>query len=310
MGDPGSGVPASGDLSARHDFGLDPTVGDFLRTGAWRLPAARLTPDRPWYAEGARLGLDLATADLRLSQIITDLPPVQPVLATAEREVMAASVALFNPFGREESEIRAIAEAVAAGRRRATDLKNAPDDVPAAVAAAGLDGWRRALLGWIASREPERLDDWLSVRELFWLGWEEIGAGEASAAAAERFRGWGGYSGPMDGCLCLRLAPPAMSWENWRGRAGSGLVSAMAADLPLWVAEQLAVHRLPVSLAGALLEIAMRHLLDRVEPSHIDDWNTVLRYPSTLSAADFEDYVSALTGTDLLRPAADPRPSP
>ena len=48
---------------------------------------------------------------------------------------------------------------------------------------------------------------------------------------------------------------------------------------------------------------------DRVRPTHVQDWGTVLRYPSTLSAADFEDYVSSLTGTDFLRPGGDPAPS-
>ena len=150
------------------------------------------------------------------------------------------------------------------------------------------------------------------MRELFWLGWQETGdAGRGSVSdAVEALRGWGAYAGPLNGCLCLSLAAPRAQWENWRGRAGSGLVATLASDLSLWVAEGLYTRGLPPTLAGAVLEVAMRHLLDRVRPLHADDWDTVLRYPSTLTAADFDDYVSALTGTDVLRPAEDPSVSP
>ena len=309
IGDPRSGVLGSGDLSVRHDFGLDPESGDALRATAWRYPEARALPDRPWYAEGALLGLDFATADLRLQQIMTDRPPVGAPLATYERDGLAASVALFNPFDRTEAEMDEIAEAVGAGRRRLEELAASPGDAFEVGSAAGLGGFRRSIFAWIANREPDRLHDWLSVRELLWLGLQEAGGNADSGQVAERLSGWGAYAGRIDGCLCLRLLPPKMRWENWRGRAGSGLVAALAADLTLWVAEGLAVRGLPVSLSGPVLEVAMRHMLDRVRPTHVQDWGTVLRYPSTLSTADFEDYVSSLTGTDFLRPGGDPAPS-
>ena len=144
------------------------------------------------------------------------------------------------------------------------------------------------------------------------MGLREAGAdgGGLVGPTAERLGGWGAYAGRLDGCLCLRLAPPAMRWEHWRGRAGSGVGSALAADLTLWVGEGLAARGLPVSLAGPLLEVAMRHLLDRVQMAHVEDWDTVLRYASALSDADFEDYVSSLTGTAFLRPAEGAAPSP
>ncbi len=309
IGDPRSGVLGSGDLSVRHDFGLDPDADDPLRATAWRYPEARALSDRPWYAEGALLGLDFATADLRLQQIMTDRPPVGAPLASYERDGLAASVALFNPFDRSQAEMDEIAAAVGAGRRRLEELAESPGDALAVASAAGLGGFRRSIFAWIAHREPDRLGEWLSVRELLWLGLQEAGAENGdSIRAAERLSGWGAYAGRIDGCLCLRLAPPQMRWENWRGRAGSGLVAALAADLTLWVAEGLAVRGLPVSLSGPVLEVAMRHMLDRVRPTHVQDWGTVLRYPSTLTEADFEDYVSSLTGTDFLRPGGDPAP--
>lgn len=312
LGDPRSGVLGSGDLSVRHDFGLNPATPAALAGSAtaWRYPAARTLPDRPWYAEGALLGLDFATANLRLQQIMTDRPPEAAPLASYERDGLTASVALFNPFDRTEAETVEIAEAVGAGRRRLAQLAESPGDALAVASAAGLGGFRRSLFAWTANREPDQLGDWLSVRELLWLGLREAGADDADARlAAERLSGWGAYAGRIDGCFCLRLAPPQMRWENWRGRAGSGLVAALAADLTLWVGEGLGARGLPASLAGPVLEVAMRHMLDRVRPAHVQDWGAILRYPSTLGDADFEDYVSSLTGTDYLRPGPDPTPS-
>ena len=312
VGDPRSGVLGSGDLSGRHEFGLDPYYRDPLRATPWRFPVPRMLADRPWHVEGALLGLGLATADLRLQQIMTNEPPVTSSLGSHERDGLAITVALFNPFGRSESETREIARAVEAGRRRAMRLAGSPDEVPAVAAAAGLGRRRAALLAWAASREPDRLDEWLSLREFLWLGLEGTDAGDSGGdggSAAERLSGWGAYAGRLDGCLCLRLAPPRLKWENWRGRAGSGLVAALAPDLTLWVAERFAARELPVSLSGPVLEVAMRYMLDRVQPAHVEDWNTVLRYPTTLRDADFEDYVSSLTGTDVLLPADLPAPA-
>ena len=312
VGDPGSGVLDGGDLSAYHDFGTALPGDEARRFAAWRFPGVRMAPDRPWHAVGALLGLDLPTMHLRLGQVVTALPPVRQVLDASDRDVLVATAALFNAFDRSTAETDAIARAVGSGRARVARVAATPDDVDAVASAAGLSAWRRGLLGWIAVREPQRLETWFSVRELFWLGWQETeapGRGSVSDTAA-RLRGWGAYAGPLNGCLCLSLAAPQAQWENWRGRVGSGLAATIASDLPLWVAEGLSSRGLPTALARSVLEVAMRHLLDRVRPLHADDWDTVLRYPSTLTAADFDDYVSSMTGTDVLRPANDPSISP
>ena len=312
VGDPRSGVLDGGDLSAHHDFGTELPGDDARRFGAWRFPGARMVPDRPWHAVGALLGLDLPTMHLRLAQVITAMPPVRQVLDVSDRDAMVATATLFNSFDRSTAEIDTIARAIGSGRARMARMAAAPEEIDAVASAAGLSAWRHALLGWIAVREPEQIETWLSVRELFWLGWQETGIpGRGSVSdTVERLRGWGAYSGPLNGCLCLSLVAPQAQWENWRGRAGGGLVATLASDLSLWVAEGLYTRGLPTTLAGAVLEVAMRHLLDRVRPLHPDDWDTVLRYPSTLTAADFDDYVSSLTGTDVLRPAEDPSVSP
>ena len=267
-----------------------------------------MVPDRPWHAVGALLGLDPPTMHLRLAQVITAMPPVRRVLDVSDRDVMVASAALFNSFDRSTAEVDAIARAIGAGARGWGGLAAAPGEIDAVASAAGLSAWRQALLGWSAVREPESVETWLSVRELFWLGWQETGIpGRGSVSdTIERparlgcvFRAAEWLSVPV-----ARGAADAVG--ELAGRAGSGLVLTLASDLSLWVAEGLYTRGLPATLASAILEVALRHLLDRVRPLHADDWDTVLRYPSTLSATDFGDYLSALTGTDVLRPARGP----
>ena len=188
IGDPRSGVLGSGDLSGRHEFGLDPYYRDPLRATAWRFPVPRMLADRPWHAEGALLGLDLATATLRLQQIMTNQPPVTSALGSHERGGLAASVAFFNPYGRTESETREIARALEAGRQRVARLAESPDEVAAVAATAGLGRRRFALLAWTANREPDRLGASLSLRELLWLGLEETGARDSGGGRDCRSR--------------------------------------------------------------------------------------------------------------------------
>ena len=296
VGDPDSGVLDGGDLAARHDFGVRIPDGAERRRAAWRLPVARTAADRPWYAHGALLGLDLATANLRLSQVVTTMPPVREVLDAYDRRVLATGAVLFSPFDKRQDQLGVIAAAVEAGRARVARLAGTPADA-GAVAAAGLSARRRALLDWTLAHEPHRLATWFSPQELFWLGWPED---EAAGRAA--LRGWGAPAWSVTGCLCLKT-PPAGSWEHWTGVPGSGIGPTLTPDLAVWVAAGLGDRGLPATISGEVMQIAMRHLLDRVRARHPDDWPAVARYPSTLAPADFDDFVSALMGTGILRPA-------
>ena len=297
VGDPDSGVLDGGDLAARHDFGVRIPDGAERRRAAWRLPVARTAADRPWYAHGALLGLDLATANLRLSQVVTTTPPVREVLDAYDRRVLASAAALFSPFDKRQEQLDAVASAVAAGRARVARLSEAPADAGAVAAAVGSSARRRALLDWTLAHEPHRLGAWFSLQELFWLGWPED---EAAGRAA--LRGWGAPAWPVTGCLCLDT-PPARSWEHWIGAPGSGIGPTLTPDLAVWVAAGLGERGLPATISGEVMQVAMRHLLDRVRARHPDDWPAVARYPSTLAPADLDDFVSALTGTGILRPA-------
>ena len=85
-------------------------------------------------------------------------------------------------------------------------------------------GGVRTLLDWMLRHEPQRLDTWFSVSELFWLGWPD---GEAAGRAG--LRGWGAPAWPVTGCLCLDM-PPARSWDHWIGVPGSGIRPTLTPD--------------------------------------------------------------------------------
>ena len=225
------------------------------------------------------------------------MPPVREVLDAYDRRVLTTGAVLFSPFDKRQDQLGVIAAAVGAGRARVARLSETPVDAGAVAAAAGLSTRRRVLLDWTLAHEPERLAAWFSPRELFWLGWPED---EAAGRAA--LRGWGAPAWPVTGCLCLET-PPAGSWEHWTGVPGSGIGPTLTPDLAVWVAAGLGERGLPATISGEVMQVAMRHLLDRVRARHPDDWPAVARHPSTLAPADLDDFVSTLTGTGILRPA-------
>ena len=282
------------DVADRHDFGFDPPPGETRRAG-WMLPEVRMTPERPWYVLGSLLSLDLATADLRLAQVPTTVPPTRAVLKQADRDVVIKAASLFSSLARTQAEVDRIAIALRRGRNRVERLRHSQTEMEPIAEAARLSEWRRAQLAWLLANEPESLNGWFTLRELHWLGADD------DADSVSKTSPWGAASFPSNGCLCLSV-PAREAWEHWMGRPGSGLAPTVFPDLSLWVAEGLAARQLPVELAGDLLQVAVRHFIDRVRPQHPDDWDTVLRYPARLTMADFDEYVSSLTGGGPLKP--------
>ena len=211
------------------------------------LPQAGVALDQPWFVSGSLLGLDLAAADLRLSQISTTTPPVRAVLLGADRAVIIKAASLFNTYARTETELDHIAQTLDRGRDQVARLKQTPSALEATAKTAGLSRWRTTQLAWILEHQRDALEGWFTLRELYWLGVEpDIAAGPTMGT-------WGAASLPADGCLCVSIPSPR-PWEAWLGRPGSGMVSSMFADLSLWVAEGLAARRLPADLAGDVLQ--------------------------------------------------------
>ena len=160
-------------------------------------------------------------------------------------------------------------------------------------------GGARTLLDWMLRHEPQRLDAWFSVSELFWLGWPRRRCGGPGRAARVGRAGVAGHRVPLP-----RHAPGSSVGALDR-RARQRHRTDPDARLGLWVAAGLGARGLPAAIAGDVLQVTLRNLLDRVRAAHPDDWAAVGRYPSTLTAADFDDFVSTLTGeqwTDVTPP--------
>ena len=303
VGDPRGGVLNGVNVADRHDFGFDLTQGSARRQAAWMLPEARMMVERPWFVSGSLLSLDLATANLRLAQIPTTMPPARTILMQSDLAVVIKGSALFNQFARTQAEVERIAGALDRGRSRAARLRHTSTEIESVAEFARLSEWRKTQLAWMLTNDRDSLDGWFTIRELYWLG--EDGADDTIGDAKPDT--WGAAAFPANGCLCLSVSA-GQPWENWRGRAGSGLVPSVFPDLSLWVAEGLAARQLPVELAGEILRVAVRHFVDRVRPQFPDDWDTVLRYPAKLTLVDFDEYVSSLTGAGALKPMQSPSP--
>ncbi len=303
VGDPRDLVLNGVNVADRHDFGFDLSRGEARRQAAWTLPEERMMVERPWFVSGSLLSLDLATSNLRLAQIPTTMPPVRTVLMQADLAVVIKGSTLFNQFARTQAEVDRIASALNLGRKRAARLRHTHVEMGPVAEAARLSEWRTTQLAWMLTNDPDSLDGWFTLRELYWLGADDGG----DAIAGAELDSWGAASFPANGCLCLSVST-GQTWETWMGRPGSGLVPSVFPDLGLWVAEGLAARQLPVDLAGDVLRVAVRHFVDRVRPQFSDDWDTVLRYPARLTMIDFDEYVSSLTGAGPLRPAENPSP--
>jgi hypothetical protein len=112
----------------------------------------------------------------------------------------------------------------------------------------------------------------------------------------------------LHGCLCSRLPAPGIQ-SALVGRPQLGLLASVVADLHLRVVLALRELHLPASLAKTVLAGALREFLDRVRPSHQDDWLTMARTAQLVSRERIEDYVASATAAGPLRPAAPAQPT-
>ena len=96
--------------------------------------------------------------------------------------------------------------------------------------------------------------------------------------------------------------PHANAWEDLTGRPAQGVMATRAADVSLLVAEALAAHKLPASLAPGIVALAMQDVLDAARPAYFDDWSSFTRAASSLPAAKLDDYIAAATAAGPLIP--------
>jgi hypothetical protein len=294
LGDPDGPTLLGGDVARRHDFGVGSRVPGVRELEPWSVPEQHYDPGVPWYVTGSLIGLDVALAPLALRRLAGDDLIGPPSLGSNDRETLARSVALMNPYALKDAERDRIGAAIQGGRQRAA-LARTDSDLDALADAVKMDGWRRRALHWTAANEPDARLSLLSLDELFVLG-----GGNLSEVHA-----WGTAMTPSWGCLCIRMPAPN-AWRLLTGRPQAGLLGSAVPDVTLHVAAGLHDLDLPAALARTVLSAEMQQFVDSVRPNDGNDWLALVRGAVMITRERFEDFVAAAAavGGPLLPVAA------
>jgi hypothetical protein len=290
LGDPEAAAVTSGNVAARHDFGLAATTNG--SAAAWRIPVEDFDRRAAWRVRGSLLGLEAALGRLTLRRTNdADMPP-EPKVGPQDRQTLMLTVALLNPSAMSDASRDGIAAAIGRGRARVETLSRDASAIDAVARDAGLSEWRQRALEWMLARGGSSALPQFSLLELFWLGSQPPDAAALDA--------WGSAVLPLTGCLCLEMPRPR-PWEETAGHA-SALLGTRAADVVLRIAETLAARKLPAGLAAPLAGYVMQDVLDHARLSHPDDWDEFGRAARDLPAERIYDYIAALTARGPLVP--------
>ncbi len=281
-------VLAGANVALRHELGAQP----------FAFPREISGTGGPWRVEGALLGLELALAPLSLRRIAADVPSGPPRFDLAARSGFALSVALRSPFALRDADARAMLAAIERGRSRMLALRENPAAAPGVARDAAVEPWRAQALPWLLAHEPDALERFFSLGELWRLGGREPVPDD----------GWGLPALALGGGL--RLQPPApLLLERSTGQEQSALLAAAWEEPLLEVVSRLSARALPVCLTPALLALVTQSIDDEAPPSIVDDPYALRRYLRELPPERFDDYVSALAGDGPLQPAPEPAAS-
>ncbi|MFN8092389.1 MAG: hypothetical protein U0599_09255 [Vicinamibacteria bacterium] len=225
------------------------------------------------------------------------MPDHPPVLTAAHVRALAPLAVLADPRDLRDRGLEAVADAVAAGRRRAAALEPGSPDVEVAGRDAGLEPWRVRALDWLLREEPSARDAFFSLGELLLLGAPAAGLDEAAA--------WGS-SDPLTTGLRLRLPGPR-PLDELAGRAPEAAMAERFVDLPLRVALHLRERRLPASLGPAVVGRLLPDLFAEAQPLAPDDRFGLDAWVRGLTTERLDDAVASLVGNGPLQPARGTR---
>jgi hypothetical protein len=275
-------------VALRHDFGFIRGSQALKERARWDIPRPYFQPGMPWHVTGSALGLDLALAPQTLRRISSERLPAAPRLASNQREAFAASVTALDTRRLKDSDMRAIATAIATGEARVRAIATA-DGLDQIARELDVDGWRHHALRLLldgGNREEFELS--FSLAELLALG------GGASGADLEA---WGMAALPLAGCVCSRLVLPDR-WRLLQGRPQTTLLASSIPDLNLHVAVTLHQLGVPAALARPVLAAAMLDFIEEVAPRDANDWWALVRAARRVPRERIEDYVAAAAAVD------------
>lgn len=281
-----------GDPAPRHDWGLKAPPTSPLQPNAWRMPEEDRTGGG-WHLQGALLGADLVLAMRALRRVSIDRVPLPPTLSENDQQALAESVVLTVPFDQSDADREALTSALWRGRRRLDAVLQSPSSWPSAAEAMQLRDFRRELLAWTIAHEPATVESLLSLGELILLG-------QLPGVPDVRPDVWGTSGRSFDGRWTLRYPAPLM-FDLLAGRKGSALTVALVPDVVLAVAEAMHDRRVPAVLTRAVLECAMRDIIDEVQIQYPDDWLTLIGQARRVSGR-LDEYLASLTAGGPMMP--------
>ena len=286
LGEPDSPAANSGAVWRRHLLRGHADASEGL--SPWRL-ATEVFAAGGWHLRGSLLRLDLALAHLALRRIDPTAVPAPFSMSTMDQRSLARTIALMESRAIADAARDAVAAAIARGRVRVAGLATHPGALETIGADAALSEWRVAGIRWLLANDAARVPGAFTTLDLFRLG------GGIPAP------GWGAAGDALTGCYCL-VFPARTAWEESTGRAPTGQLGGLLADVMLRTAEALAARRLPAALIKDVAAFAMRDVMDTAGAAYFDDWLPVAFAARDLGDDRFDDYVAALTASGPLVP--------
>lgn len=287
VGGADSGALIGGDPSMRHDLGIR-LVNRTRYEQRWELAVA---PAERGAIAGSYFGLEASLAGFSLRRLSADRIPAEPTIGDNDRSALFVTVTLADPRGLVDADMQRMAKAVADGSTLVDAAMADAHQLSELATRAAISPWRREVLGWMMTEEPDR------IREQF-----PPAARARLAGVTEPAAGWGTSAIPR-GCLCV-LPPPAVYPEAIAGRPADGIVGAHSADLMFRVAELLTELKVPAPLAPSVLAYAMRDYIDGVRPAHPADVDAFARQAPALTRSMVEDYIGAIAAIGPLLPVS------
>jgi len=295
IGDPEDSLLLAADPARRHEFGAG---GRPDRGGPWSL-ADEARDGAVWVVRGSLLGLERALARTWVRALSVEPPAVGHGMDQVTALGIAEGVACLNPLLLADRTRDLLAAGLRAGRERVAGAARDPREIEALALAAGVEGWRRRLIGIAAREDPTSILLYFSLVEVLNLGW-------TPAPPSVDLNGWGVPQRVLDGSLEVRLAL-RLDAQRMASRANEAPMLARLADIELRVVEWLDALKLPSALAPGVMAFAAWDVTTGAGMADRDDWLAVARAAQSLPLDRVRDCVSALTAHGPMVPVGERR---
>jgi hypothetical protein len=284
------------DLALRHDFGIAVVAqSEREREAPWDIAAPASDPG--YHFRGSLLALDQAQSSAALRRLTPNMPLNPPTVASPVRGVLTHTLVLADSRGLTDADRDAIAAALRKGRERIVAAGSAarPADHLEGLPTDTVSSWRSVAVDWTAANAPDELLAHFTLYEILLLG---------APGRIEALDAWGVSQQLHSGCPCLQTLP-AVGLETLSGRAASSEAASHFVDLSLRLAEEFSELRVPAVLLASVLALATQDLIDTAKATSDDDTMALSRAVRAMTRDQVSDYVAAVVGRGMAKPAGN-----